>query len=828
MADGSSYSWKRITAIFNDLVDDDADSRAATLSKLQLPPAVRRDVEALLASHDALKKTSRFETGIPAGVSAPTARHLSEGDRFAGCVVVRVLGTGGMGSVYLAKQLVPSRDVALKIIRNDRMTNATISRFQRESQILAKLKHPAIAPVIAVGFDSTPDGVEHPYMLMEYVEGQSLSEVIADNALEPRRKIELLAEVCEGIHAAHQMRVIHRDIKPGNILIDKDGRPKIVDFGIARIDDDLAGDATFETGAGEILGTLAYISPEQLTLPSGEQDTRADIYSLAVIGYELLMGERPYDVSGRPISDAISTITSGQDASKSLNRVRATDLRSILAKAMATDRSDRYASAKELADDLRRYLVGDAVTALPSSLGYQLRVIARRNKAATAAAAVSLVALILATAISLSFAVRAERANTKAQHEARRLKRVNEFFLHDIFDAAYPEDAEGRDMTVREMVDLAAANVDRMEPVDLRADIHFSIAGIYSSLGTPEAAGGSLLMKAAEHAEEALRLRESILDNDDPAIADALLMVADCLMSFDRHEEALAHHQRALAILSRQTPQDAVAIVDATLSLATNHYFLRQMNDTEAIARDALGLLRRSKVDHPMGAANAHIFLGDAAAHRDRLDRAEAHYRKAVEFAEGFRQDRPLLHADMIEKLGGAYVSMRRDDDGLRLLLQAHQTRKRFLPEGHLQLVKSALAPLPLLHRTGKYDEVLNITESAKRIYTATYGKTVHAYIGHCLVWRGRALQGSGRSEEALVEYSNAIAAYEAASSPNHQFIAGALIYRGFTHLDVEDCDAAKADAAAAAAQHSKVDEVSADKQRKLADLWEQIGEACG
>lgn len=819
--------WQEVRRVFEDLADRDWEYRDARLSSSGMSPDLRDEIRALLSSHDALSGSRRFETGICMNVQNRDLFQLSSGDAFGDCKILNPLGSGGMGAVYLAEQSRPRRLVALKIIRGDRFSLAISRRFERESDILARLQHPAIAQVYAAGTASGPDGQSQPFLMMEYIDGRPLTDPVWRDTFDLRQRIRLLSAVCDGVHTAHQMRVIHRDLKPGNVLVRDDGQPKILDFGVARVLPGTDTAVVAETDAGEILGTLAYISPEQLTQPSEAHDIRVDIYALGMIGYELVTGRLPYDVSGKPLSEIVSIISNGDGVEGAMREIDAPDLRCILGKALSPDRNRRYASAAALADDLRRFLDGDAISARRASLGYQLRVVARRNKVATIASAVAICALVVATAVSLRFAFKAERATAQAQQEARKLKAVNKFFLKDIFSAANPEISKGDDLSVRDMVDRAAETVDRIDDPAVRAEVYHAISGIYRSLATPGAGEDPLLVQAEDHAESALSLRASLLDPDNPVLGDSYLRLGKCQMSRGNHHDALRNIQHALAIFARADSLDMETFLDAKLSLATIHYLRRDIEKTKVIARDILSLLENDASAYPVELSGAYVFLGDVAQFRGNLEEAEAWFVGALRVGGKSLENRPLEYAGTIEKRGLLIVNMDRETEGIELLKQAGEIRSAILPPGSIMLVKNLLSMFPVFYRHQRFEEILSNGSEAIEEYEAASANPDHVYIAHARLWRGRALHALGRLSEAESEINTAIEKYESAKAIDDFFVANALVYRGEVYLAEGRCGDAISDAERASEVYSHMDAISPDKVKLLNDLIAGIENSC-
>lgn len=330
------------------------------------------------------------------------------------------LGEGGMGTVYLAEQLAPRRTVALKTLRSTFFSAGALRRFEHEGEFLGRLQHPGIAQVFEVGRAETENG-PIPYLAIELVHGEPLTDYARNNELSVRKRIELVACVADAVHHAHQNSVIHRDLKPANILVDESGQPKVLDFGIARASGADVQLTTLETNVGQILGTLAYMSPEQASGDPEAIDTRTDVYSLGVLLYELLADKLPYDVSNTPLHEALRIIQ--EEEPGRLSTIRSLykgDLATIVGKALEKDRSHRYASASDLAAELRRFLRDEPIAARPPSAIYSVRKFVRRNRALAIGAGVGFLSLALGFVVSTVLLFMNKAALSEARWEAYR------------------------------------------------------------------------------------------------------------------------------------------------------------------------------------------------------------------------------------------------------------------------------------------------------------------------------------------------------------------------------------------------------------------------
>ena len=463
---------------------------------------LRAEIENLLQMHDL---DSRFMSDPAAAVARAHDLPAPESDPLPRQVgpfrLVELIGQGGFGSVYLARQDWPiRRTVALKIIKLGMDTREVIARFDTERQALAMMDHPNIARVLDAG--ATDSG--RPYFVMELVRGVPITEYCNDCRLSVSHRLELFIPVCLAVGHAHQKGVIHRDIKPSNVLVETYDRlpvPKVIDFGVAKATGAALTSQSAHTRFRQIIGTLEYMSPEQADLKAAAVDTRSDVYSLGALLYELLTGAAPFDAevlrrkgyseAQRIIREVDPPRPSARASSRSdwrgageAHRVASQlrgDLDRVVMKCLEKDRERRYSSAVAVADDIRRYLNGQPVSAGPDTAGYRVRKFVLRHKTAVATATAVTLALLIAVVGTTTGLVRtraAERAATSDRNAARLAQQAAEqnaaaarreaqravaigSFLRDVFALAQPESgAGGGDADIREVLRRAADQID--------------------------------------------------------------------------------------------------------------------------------------------------------------------------------------------------------------------------------------------------------------------------------------------------------------------------------------------------------------------------------
>lgn len=603
--------------------------------------------------------------------------------------LLQKLGEGGMGEVWLAEQTRPvRRQVALKIIKAGMDTAQVVARFEAERQALALMDHPAIATVFDGG--STPEG--RPYFAMEYVKGEPITTYCDRHRLSTRERLELFVLVCGGVQHAHQKGIIHRDLKPSNVLVTlQDDRPvpKIIDFGVAKATTQHLTERSLFTELGVLIGTPEYMSPEQADLTSLDVDTRTDIYSLGVLLYELLTGALPFDRKTlrekaleeirRVIREVdpprpSTRVTHLGPASTEAARSRRTeparlaselrgDLDWITMKALDKDRTRRYGSASEFAADVDRHLANHPVVAGPPSATYRTRKFVRRHRFGVAAASAAIVVLV---AFAVAMAVQAQRIARERDRAVAAEKTATQVssFLVDLFRSSDPTGVRGNTVTVREILDRGAAQVDRdlaSQPL-VQVNLQDTLGRVYDNLGLFDQAQPLLenalaarrrlvgedhvdvatslvsnatfwfhkgeFKKAKPMLERALAIRQQALGPEDPAVATCLHNLGNMNLVMADYDEAERLLLQSLAIREKKLPPDAPDTATTVNSLGAVAYRKSDMAKARELWERTLAMRERVLgLEHPDVAqtlnnlALVHTMTGDAGGATPLLER---------------------------------------------------------------------------------------------------------------------------------------------------------------------------------------------------------------
>ncbi|MEZ6243274.1 MAG: serine/threonine-protein kinase [Phycisphaerales bacterium] len=819
--------FQRADRIFREVCDLPAGERDGRIAASCGGDAeLEMEVRALLDA-DSSPLAGALNTPAVAMTAGEVAGEEQTPERIGGFRIIRRLGAGGMGVVYEAEQDRPRRTVALKVIRSGVLSSGHRRRFELEAQLLARLQHPGIATIYETGSADTGIGME-PYFAMELIEGMPLTEYVRERALSQRDLLVLFAQICDAVHHAHQKGVIHRDLKPGNILVTPDGRPKILDFGVARLSEPEGESLAMHTSEGQLVGTLAYMSPEQVAGDPNALDTRSDVYSLGVLLYELLGGRPAHDLKNLALGSAVRKIA--EEAPARLGTIAPAcrgDVETIVGKALETDRDRRYDSAAALAADIRRFLSDEPISARPASTVYQLRKFARRNRGLVASAAVIVCVLTMSSVVASVLAVRAASARTEAvdalDREAKahadaeaaleQSKKDNENyaavleFLQDMLRRADPAETGGDKLTLREAIDRAAVRLEteKAETPTVDASIRETIGETYAWIGLNDK-GIPLLEQALETrvktegelSPDATRVRRKLsrllsvggdneralkLMNDiEPAIRQAveagepkseelarvLHAKAIALKGLEQFDEAERCVQEAIDQYRLAGLAEDGAMGDALNTLGSILLRHGDYAGAEAPLLEALDLYRKQWGEDHARTATIYNNLSIVTRYLNRMDDAEEYAKKAYEVWERIAGGAPHEGLLSPEFNYGVLLARRGKTDEAIKILEVAVKHHDEIYHGNDPRQAFALDQLARLYgEKGRLDEAADLLDQARAILTSTLGER-HPYIAVNLssIARLRTLQH--RYEDAVRLNREALDIYMETRGPDH------------------------------------------------------------
>lgn len=771
MTDGTSNAdWNALWDLFHKArVLGDDERRMFVDRVLAENKAQGAQLEKLLAAHDSVDEAQlpRLDSllgtdGVPGQADDP-----QPGDRLGPYQIKEQIGTGGMGIVYLAHQSEPvQRSVALKLLQYGMATRDVLARFGAERQALAMMSHSNIARI----FDAAVTDSGRPYFVMEFVQGAPITDYCDRRKINIDARLRLFLDVCDGVLHAHQKGIIHRDIKPSNIIVTEENElpvPKIIDFGIAKATEQRLNDESLYTQIGTLIGTPGYMSPEQAGVVSHDVDIRADVYSLGVLLYELLVGVLPFEATTsaqglleiqeairdeepqRP-SRRLSGITDDQRSVVSANRAMRfsalerrlqSDIEWILLKAMDKNRDRRYASVSELSADIGRFLDGMPILARPPTHLYRAGKFVRRH---TVGVSIAAAAAVFTVAFAVTMAIQSaqlQRALDQTTLERNRAEQVSDFMV-ELFAAANPEVSGRNDVTAAEMLDDGTKRLqeDLANQPELRAKLLVTVGETYRVLG------------GIENAETAVTLFEQALQDLDSgeaqtqqfgAIFNALGTVHHDTGDYD---DAEFGYRRALELLDQD--EDARLRADVLGNLSSLKTDRGDLPAAEEFARASLELLTASAEPDELTIAKTKQGLAFILHQKGESEEAQE---IILDSLSTIREYYGAIHPSVATSLNYAAIIQGGAGDrpgAQRSLREAVEIYRETHGDDHPYLV-TTLSNLGMQYnRTADFDEAVEALTEALRIGTVSYGAD-HPNINGIRINLGTTLQDMGRLIEA-------------------------------------------------------------------------------
>ena len=742
--------------------------------------------------------------------------------RIPGYRLEREVHRGGQGAVFAAHQESTNRLVAVKLLHQGAFATAQQRRrFEREIDLSASLDHPNIVTI----FDSGRTETGELFFAMELVDGAPLHEHLAEHSLTVDERLRLFSSICAAVHHAHQRGILHRDLKPGNILVDRDGQPRVVDFGLAKPLEVSAADGSLETIPGMFVGTLAYASPEQLQEESGGVDVRSDVYGLGVILFQILTGDLPYDTTGALVNVALKILQGEPTRPSSIDPGLDVELDAIVAKALEKRPRDRYQSVAELRTDVESHLRGDPVLARSDSGWYVLRKRFRRHRLGITTAAVVFLSLVVATVVSGVFWHRSATDRDNAIRERNSLREVRDFQVRMI--AMANPYAEGRTVTVAELLDSAGRDLagEYQDQPELRAELEMTVADSYAGLKlhhqaeahysaawelfreqrgehdpvTLEAGlGRATAMAATRPVEEAERLlveevellREQLGAGHDHT-QNAVSALAHFRENQGRLEEAEELFRQVIELDREGEPVDREALIASLQNLGGCLLTQGHPEKAEPILREVFEWREQHKgPEHSTTLTTANI-LGQTWFYLGRLDEAEEILRHTLEARRRIFGDESWVTCRSLNALGLCLLESDEVEEACGILQEAVRFGRDVHPPHDFEHLRVERTLGGALWQLGRLDEALEVLEGAHAALEEHHGAG-HPDAIATLLGISCVLQAGHQFDSAATVFKSVLSVCPDSHPDRESFLAQARLYRGFCLLQIDRLDEAE------------------------------------
>ncbi len=758
--------WDKLEVLFHQAIRLPAGEAAEFCSKACGNDRLLRDFLYELVT-SAGTSEARVHESISALASDLAQQSSLVGERVGAYRLDELIGQGGMGSVYLASRADGEfeRQVTVKLIRHKLNDDEFLRHFRTERQVLARLSHPYIPALIDAG--QLADG--RPYFVAEYVDGVPIDEYCGQNDLSVKERVALVEKLGEAVQHAHSNFILHLDIKPANVLIESDGTPRLLDFGIARLMSD--------PDTGHKAFSPDYASPEQLR---GESPSAAsDIYALGVLMYRLLAGDKPFDAPRFSPDD--TKLAERMALAEKVNRPAAMkgvdpDLAAIVRKAMAEPIAARYSSVESLLLDLSYHRKHLPVSARPRSYPYRLRKYLRRRWAGLAVTAAFVGVLFGFAVREYQLRQQAQLAHAAASREAEAARQVSTF-LTELFRVSDPSEARGNTVTTRELLDRGARKI-RRELADqpmLRARMMGTMSDVYGKLG--------LYDDAVELARDKLALHERELGPDHVRIAADLNDLGDLYHLQARYREAEALHLRALALQRDLAGPEHTDVSRSLSSLARSAAYQGRLGEAESLLRQALAILETEADNDPVEVSDTLANLGGLLREREKPAEAERLLRRALDIRERELGADHYLVAETLVGLARLLGDVGRYDEAEALVVRALAIGERVLDDDHEKRGDWMMSLGNLYTRQGKTEQAEPIVRQAIALFENALGAD-HLNVALGLEDLGMLMADQGRWRDAELAFRRQLGIYETRLGTEHPGVGQVLNNIGWVLSD--------------------------------------------
>ncbi len=737
----NSEQWQALAPYLDEALEMDEEQRATWLSSLSVEnPTLSAQLAPLLQEYSLLAKAGFMD-------ASPTPASIAEsgmaGQVIGSYTLISLIGQGGMGSVWLAERSDGrfERRVAVKFLHQALVSGANEERFKREGSILGRLTHPHIAELVDAGVSASG----FPYIVLEYVEGDHINRYCDLQKLRIEERIRLFLDITSAVAHAHANLIVHRDLKPSNVLVSKGGQVKLLDFGIAKLIEIEGSDnaLTALTAPGGQVLTPEFAAPEQIT--GAPVTTATDVYALGVLLYLLLTGQHPagsslqspaqlvkaiVDTEPRRLSEIVTAVnadlkTVTENAAQrtttpdKLQRLLRGDLDTIVGKALKKDPLERYASVTEFADDLRRYLHHEPITALPDTFTYRTRKFVRRNRAVVALTSLAVLAVTGGLVATLLQARSIRRERDLALQERNHALRVTEF-VTDIFKLSDPGQARGKSATVREVLDKSAEQIDKNlshDPVT-RAQMMYVMGEVYDNLG--------VFPRAESLTNEALNIQTKLLGPDDAETLTSKSLLGVILVEEGHYAEAEKLQQECLTTRARVLGPEHIDTVRSMRRLAGVFDWEGRSEEARDLFRRALAIQRRTLgPENPETLMTANALVAFIVATKDETEYMEAEtvQRNAL---ESERRVLGLEHPDTLNAMLNLAEILRlrqRYTDAEKVSRETLTIKRRVLGAEHSDTLMQAGQLASILADEGHYQESEQLYRDTRSLQQRVYGQ---------------------------------------------------------------------------------------------------------